>query len=44
MLDKQIAKEEDSVETLKTQINKLLENDFQCAICNEVVFRVQTIY
>ncbi|CAI6345426.1 unnamed protein product [Macrosiphum euphorbiae] len=39
MLDKQIVKEEDSVETLKTQINKLLENDFQCAICNEVVFR-----
>ncbi|XP_060871205.1 E3 ubiquitin-protein ligase rnf8-A-like isoform X2 [Metopolophium dirhodum] len=39
LLDTQIAKEEDSVETLKTQINKLLENDFQCAICNEVVFR-----
>ncbi|KAL4112371.1 hypothetical protein QTP88_016179 [Uroleucon formosanum] len=39
LLDTKIAKEEESVEILKTQINNLLENDFQCAICNEVVFR-----
>ncbi|XP_029348132.1 E3 ubiquitin-protein ligase RNF8-like [Acyrthosiphon pisum] len=42
LLDTQIAKGEDSVETLKTQINKLLENDFQCVICNELVYRPST--
>ncbi|XP_015370524.1 PREDICTED: E3 ubiquitin-protein ligase RNF8-like [Diuraphis noxia] len=42
LLDTKIAKEEESVETFKTQINKLLENDFQCAICNEVILRPST--
>jgi len=44
LLDDKIKNEEKPVEKFKTQVNKLLENDFQCAICNEVIFRVQTIY
>lgn len=41
LLDTKTAKEE-SVETFKAQIIKLLESDFQCAICNEVMFRAST--
>ncbi|KAL4083275.1 hypothetical protein QTP88_028605 [Uroleucon formosanum] len=42
LLDKKNTKE-DSTETLKTQINSLLENNFQCAICNELVFRATMV-
>ncbi|XP_026812546.1 E3 ubiquitin-protein ligase RNF8-like isoform X1 [Rhopalosiphum maidis] len=42
MLDAKTAQEEEPVEIFKTQIIKLLENDFQCSICNEVMFRAST--
>uniref|UniRef100_A0A2S2PFI7 E3 ubiquitin-protein ligase CHFR n=1 Tax=Schizaphis graminum TaxID=13262 RepID=A0A2S2PFI7_SCHGA len=42
LLDAKTAQEEEPVEVFKTQIIKLLENDFQCSICNEVMFRAST--
>jgi len=42
LLDAKTVQEEEPLETFKTQIIKLLENDFQCSICNEVMFRAST--
>lgn len=43
-MDTKTAQDEEPVEIFKNQINRLLENDFQCSICNEVMLRVQTYY
>uniref|UniRef100_A0A2H8THV2 E3 ubiquitin-protein ligase CHFR n=1 Tax=Melanaphis sacchari TaxID=742174 RepID=A0A2H8THV2_9HEMI len=42
LLDVKTALKEEPVEIFKNQINKLLENDFQCSICNEVMYRAST--
>ncbi|KAL4083310.1 hypothetical protein QTP88_028639 [Uroleucon formosanum] len=39
LLNTTIANEVEPVKVLKTQIHNLLENDFQCAICYEIVFQ-----
>ncbi|XP_050059135.1 E3 ubiquitin-protein ligase RNF8-like isoform X1 [Aphis gossypii] len=41
-LDTKTAQDEEPIEIFKTQINRLLENDFQCSICNEVMLRAST--
>ncbi|XP_022183475.1 E3 ubiquitin-protein ligase RNF8-like isoform X2 [Myzus persicae] len=39
MTSDKVAKDQKPAEELTSKINKLLENDFQCAICNEVIIR-----